>query len=264
MFNLKKLLIIILTALIIMPNSVCYARRRRGGRIGKKISFVTKDGIVINGLYQKPSSARRKVFILLHGLGSNQEEWQGFIKRLIKYGNGFLSYDARGHGNSTQKEDGQTINYQNFGASGQNTHWEKMVSDLEEAVKYLETKRAIRENRIGLIGASLGANVCLIYASKNEKIMPVVLLSPGLNYAGLDTREAISAFKISEENKKGRPLAIVSSPNDTYAYQSSYLLYNQVKANKRVLFVQGNNSSHGVQMLNKSISYKIVNWIQRY
>lgn len=262
----KKFLSIILIILLTLSCNVSAAkrrRRRRGARIGKKVTFYSTDGIVLKGLFRPPSNPKRRTFVLLHGLGSNQEEWQPFIRKLRKFGFGFLSFDARGHGNSTLTKDNKIISYENFGTSGPDSHWSKMVSDLEEAIKYLTKKKGIYKKRIGLIGASMGANVCLIYAASNEFIRPVVLLSPGLNYVGLETRDAIMAFK-AKKNKKSRPIALVASPNDTYSYQSSCLLHKQTKANKREVFYHGVDSNHGVNMLNKNLTNKIIRWISKY
>lgn len=234
----------------------------KGARIGEKISFKTKDGVEIQGLFVKPARSNIKTFVLLHGLASSQDEWQLFVHQLLKKGYGFLSYDARGHGKSLVIKGGQKFTYEDFGPPGDNSNWDKMVSDLKEAVEFLKNSKGIPYQKIGIIGASLGANVSLIYAASNDKISPVILLSPGLNYAGMEISQTILSFT-SKENKY-RPIAIVASPNDTYAFQSGCFLYKQIESNKKAVLIQGQNSNHGVQMLDKAMIRKLFLWISQH
>ena len=241
---------------IAVDNTAAQYAVRKGGRLGKKITITTKDKVRLSALYFKPASTNKKTLILQHGLGSNQEEWQPFANKLVREGCGFLSYDARGHGESTFMEDGSNISYTNFGPPAENSNWEKMVSDLDDAVNYLVNEKSTPAKSIGLMGASLGANTVILYAAVNKTIPFIILLSPGLNYAGLQAIPAITEIQ-------KRPVLLVASPNDTYAYQSTHLLNSQIKENKRAVFYYGANGFHGVQMLNKSMTTKILMWIGR-
>ena len=264
-FNTKILLcglILFVSALFLLTPANSFAAKGKGGRVGEKVSFSSKEGFNITGLFVRPAGPGMKTFILLHGLASSQDEWQGFVHDLTKHGYGFLSYDARGHGKSLIVQNGMKLTYDSFGPPAKNSNWEKMVSDLDSAVNFLITAKNIRPNKIGLIGASLGANVCLLYASNKDSVNPVVLLSPGIDYAGLNTNQAIFAFKGTKN--KYRPIAIVASPNDTYAFQSACYLYKQIESNKKSVLIQGQNSNHGVQMLDKTMVRKIFSWINNY
>src|SRR3989339_1190956 len=188
-----------------------------GGRVGAKVQFSALDGIPLSGLFIPPASQGMKTFVLLHGLGSNQEEWQPFIQKLVKRGYGFLSYDARGHGESTLDANGQKISFENFGAPGPGSQWNAMVADLEQAIEFLLKEKKISRKRIGLMGASLGANICIIETGRDKEIPVTVLLSPGLNYAGIVTSRAI-------EGCNDRAVLKAAAPADPYAWQSSTLL----------------------------------------
>lgn len=249
--NVKYLLLLFIITII--PLSLESARRTRKARIGRKITFKTADGILIKGLYKPPKNYRNETFVFLHGLGSNQEEWQDFIRRLVKYGYGFLSYDARGHGESIKTEDGKTITYERFKMNAPDSHWNKMIDDLGKAVEYLQNKRRIPLKRINIMGASLGANIALNYASSNDKISKTILLSPGISYAGINTTDHIAKFD-------KRPILLVASPDDTYSYQSCHLLYKHIKSNKKAKFFSA-SKGHGVIMLNKRLRVKLINWL---
>lgn len=223
---------------------------------GEKVSFVTSDGITICGLYRHPASSINRTFILLHGLGSSQEEWQSFADKLVSSGYGVLSYDARGHGKSTAGTHGRTISYNSFGHPGSGSEWEQMLGDLGKAVDFLNNEKAIPSNEIGLIGASLGANVVLTYASKHPEIPIVMLLSPGINYAGYGTFEPIKAFE-------HRTIALAASPQDTYAYQSSILLYQKIRDNTKAAFLTG-TAGHGVQMFDGKFDNQLIKWLKAH
>jgi hypothetical protein len=83
-----------------------------------------------------------------------------------------------------------------------------------------------------------------------------MLLSPGINYAGYGTFEPIKAFE-------RRAIALAASPQDTYAYQSSILLYQKIKENKKAAFLTG-TAGHGVQMFDGKFDIKLIKWIKTH
>lgn len=227
---------------------------RSGDLIGTKTSFTTRDGVRIACLFRSPSVPGKRTFVLLHGLGSNQEEWQPFISMLVREGYGFLSYDARGHGESTTRENGVKIRYENFGTPGPGSMWEKMVPDLDDAVQYLAREKKIPASKVILAGASMGANICLIYGTRNTAVPAVLALSPGLNYVGLGTESVVPGYS-------KRPVAIAVSPADTYSYQSSMILFKKIEGNgKAALFPD--NEGHGVQMLAGRLDRDLLKWVR--
>lgn len=252
-YNLKVLPLFI--ALLLLPGLAGAVKEK--ARVGTRVSFTTSDGVKISALFRPPAGKNRKTIVLLHGLASNQEEWQPFIRKLVQAGYGFLSYDARGHGESTVTAGGQPVSFERFGAPGPGSPWSKMPADLKEAVNFLVTVKGINANKIGLAGASLGANVCLVYAAENPSISPVILLSPGLNYAGIDAAKAVSGLT-------NRSVLFAASPGDSYAFQSSHLLYQQIQSNKRAEFLTGDNNRHGVQMFDGKFENKLLKWLNRH
>ena len=84
---------------------------------GTPVTWTTSDGVRLVGLYQ-PASAHRLVWVLLHGLGSNKQEWVTLVQQLVRQGDGFLIYDARGHGDSIHLTNGGSLSYTDFKAAG--------------------------------------------------------------------------------------------------------------------------------------------------
>ena len=221
--------------------------------LGIKAEFQTKDGVLINAIFQKPQN-NKTTFILLHGLGSSKSEWQSFAIKLQQHGFGFFAYDARGHGESNFYVNKTPIDYRAFGYGGEGSNWSKMTSDLECALDYLKSK-SIKPSKIGIIGASLGANVALNFVANNKAIQQLVLLSPGLDYMGVKTEQPIESF-----NK--RSIFIAASPGDTYAYNSSQILFSKIKQNKHAIFQNGHARLHGVQMFTGNFDEQLLAWIE--
>jgi len=250
---ISKCIIVFCALLLLSP---AFAAVKKGYHLGTPVSFKTSDGMIIAGLYNPAASQGMKTFILLHGLGSNQDEWQKFAGELVAQGYGFLSYDARGHGKSTLTIDGKQVSYQNFGAPGPKSQWTRMITDLGDSVMFLVNEKKVRTKNIGIIGASVGANVALIYSATNEAIPVVVLLSPGINYAGFGTMDAIQWFH-------KRPIAIAASEADTYAYQSSQLLIQQIQENSRAEFMP-TEKGHGAEMFGGKFDKVLLRWLARH
>jgi alpha-beta hydrolase superfamily lysophospholipase len=211
----------------------------------EKLSFTTADGVRIIGIYRAPADGQNMV-VLLHGLGSTKEEWESFEKVLAEKGYGYFAYDARGHGESVKTTAGRTLDYRNFDQPGPGSQWNRMIADLESVISSLSGTKKIPQQKIGIAGASLGANVALSCAAADPKIPYVALLSPGLSYAGIETSDSLRSYL-------KRPLVIVASPNDTYAWRSSQLLCS-IAPHAVLLTGPG---GHGVQMFNGKFEKRV-------
>ncbi|UCD43048.1 MAG: alpha/beta hydrolase, partial [Chloroflexota bacterium] len=80
----------------------------------------------------------------------------------------------------------------------------------------------------------------LISGENEPQIRTVVLLSPGLSYAGVETSDAMVAYG-------ERPVFIVASEEDTYSADSSRKLHELAVGNSRLEIYQG--AGHGTNML---------------
>lgn len=217
--------------------------------------FVASDGMIIVGKYVPPKRGKL-TFILLHGLASTKDEWNPFEENLVKRGYGYFAYDLRGHHGSTKNTSGQEITINEIVNSGSMDEIGKLVSDIDGAVKYLKYK-GISKDKIGIIGASVGANISLIYASKHKFIPITVLLSPGWNYIGLEINQAIQQYG-------SRPLGIAASPGDKYAYDTSTQLTLTARELKTdASFFEGGQAKHGTQMFDPEGKFdkQLLDWI---
>lgn len=219
---------------------------------GKLVSFLTTDGQTLQAIYQKPSEGKPMV-IFLHGLAAVKEEWGPLYDLLAQKGWGVLTYDARGHGESSKSKDanGSPNGYQYFGRPGPGSQWEMMINDVGAAIQFSRKDFGQSSHPIIVAGASLGANVALNFGSLSPSVKEVLLLSPGLVYAGIETEKAASQIKI--------PVLIVASPIDKYAFESSQKLKTLIKKSTLITDVQ---PGHGVQMFEEKLLKRIATWLE--
>jgi len=221
----------------------------------QQAKILTKDKVILIGKFVPPKKPGKFTFILLHGLASNKGEWHDFADKLSELGYGYLAVDMRGHGESNKATDGTEVNVKYFSWPGPESEWEAMGNDVGVIVKYLIKKKGTQENTIAFAGASIGANIALIYAAKHKSVPLVVLLSPGINYARFLSEPAMKEYG-------NRPAAIVASPDDNYAYESSRRLMIIAKeSGDNAKFFEGKKAQHGVQMFDGKFEFKILEWI---
>ena len=132
----------------------------------------TKDKIVLAGTLTLPEkNGKFPAVILISGSGpqNRDEELLGHKPFLVladyltKNGIAVLRFDDRG----TAKSTGDFKNATTF----------DFATDVEYAIKYLQTRKEINKNSIGLIGHSEGGIIAPIIASKNKNIDFIVLMA---------------------------------------------------------------------------------------
>lgn len=213
------------------------------------------EGVQLVGSFRAPKG-KRNLWILLHGLGSNRGEWEEFAKAVAEKGDGVLAFDLRGHGESTHNPAGrEPLNFQNWKTAGPGSPWEAMVGDVETAVAFMHKTYGFEENRIGLGGASLGANLALAYGAKNPKLIGVLLLSPGMDYAGIRTEKPFATYG-------SRPLFLAASPGDEYAFMTVQTLAKQ-RGDSGLQVAAGPTAEHGVNMFkDPAFTQRVLAWTQ--
>jgi pimeloyl-ACP methyl ester carboxylesterase len=190
------------------------------------IGMVTKDGVAIKGTYYRPEAVNAPGVVLLHMLGRKRGDWDAFARQLQDAGYGVIAIDLRGHGESGGKRE-----------------WSKMTQDAAIAADFIRSRSEIDPQRIVLIGASIGANIAINYGAQDPEIVGVALLSPGLDYHGVKTEEAVKQYG-------ARPLFIAASSEDEYAAESSRKLDSLAQGPHQLLILE--NQGHGTQMLGKN------------
>ncbi|MBW3012766.1 alpha/beta fold hydrolase [Candidatus Woesearchaeota archaeon] len=206
------------------------------------IMLKTEDGIDIAATYYKPLVEEPKAAILLHMLNKDRFTWEPFAQKLQEKGYAVLSIDLRGHGESINQGKWQEFNDMDF---------KSMVNDAKVAKQYL--KQTLGTKKYAIIGASIGANIALNYAAADSDIDAVVLLSPGETYRGVNVIGAINLYG-------ERPVLLVASKEDDYAYKSSNKLNSLAQ---KPTFRKFEDAGHGTDMLAKipGLDSLILTWL---
>ena len=215
----------------------------------KTVKINTPDGCKLEAFYLAPSSGGY-IFINAHGLGSDKNEWAGFQAELEKAGFGYLSLDLRGHG-ASRSCGGKKADHRAFTRE----KWGAVYRDIQAGAAWAR-KKGIGGGRLVFCGASVGANLAFKAAMEGPvKPAALVLLSPGLEYAGVN----IEAYVVSPRAFR---LLAVAAPGDEYAWRSSHLIVEEsLKRSLNAAFVHG-GSGHGTSMLREpAVIPAILTWL---
>lgn len=195
----------------------------------QRVSFRTDDGVTIAATWYEPSSRPAPAVVLVHMLQRSRRDWDGLASRLAAAGIGALAIDLRGHGESSAA------------AAGESSGYADLVQDVRAARRFLASRPDVIPSRIGIAGASLGANLAAL-AAADGAFASVALLSPSLDYRGLRIEAAVRKYG-------SRPMLLVSSDDDPYARRSALDL-QKTGASRELLSLVG--AGHGTNMLGRA------------
>ena len=212
-----------------------------------RVTFRTDDGVTLAATWYEPSSRPGPAVILVHMLHGSRRDWDALAQRLSFEGIGALAIDLRGHGESS----GAVGN----GADGQ-PDYTSMVLDVKAARQYLAQRADVQQTRVGIVGASIGANLAALEGSADATIASLALLSASLDYRGLRIETALK--KIG-----ARPVLLVASDDDPYATRSARELQKTAGGIRELLVLK--QAGHGLAMLSRDADLvrTLVDWLRR-
>jgi len=205
----------------------------------KDLVLRTADGMSLGATIYPVERPNPPALILIHMLGSNRGTWRTFASRAQAAGYLCIAFDLRGHGDS-QGSGGTRIGYKDFTAQD----WLGALDDIEAAHQAL-LKEGANPKDVALVGASIGANLALRYAADNADIPAIVLISPGLDYKGVKTEDAITAFG-------QRPCLLVTTEGDSYSDSSCTTLKKNASGLCELREYAG--SAHGTAIFEASMT----------
>jgi pimeloyl-ACP methyl ester carboxylesterase len=199
-----------------------------------------------------PAKVQTPLIILFHMLSGNQWDWKTLPKTLYEKGYAVLTLDLRGHGDSTYKK--KTINvWREFDEA----EWAKLAQDPQVWLKMIRKNPAlncVNTHQLGLIGASMGANIAIQYAGSNPKeVMATAMLSPGIDYRGVKTLEPIK--------KAQGAFFFIASQEDAYAVSSSETLYKTASGHRKMKVFK--DAGHGTDILvsTPALEQDLADWL---
>ena len=213
-----------------------------------EVSWKTVDDWDIKGTFLP--SKNGKTVILLHELGKSREDYKNFMTRLENEDFGYLAFDLRGHGLSTNKG-----TYSEFSKTGTNNEFNQMVRDVEGAINYLNAKGYKTED-IFIIGAGLGANVAAKAVGLDPTVAGLGLLTPGLKTSDVLSMGGIKMYK--------NPVMIAVGSIDRKPMMEANLLRNAAflsSGEGKVLFLTAYDQA-GVKMLDRYLTDNVLQWLK--
>ncbi len=221
--------------------------------VAETVKIESPDKVMLIGTFYRPAMQSSPALLLLHQWQSDRHAYDDLAKRLQAKGFGVLSIDGRGFGESTKTTDGKTV------SAGRTANDVKaMLGDVDAAFGFLSKQQNVDAGRIGIVGASYGSSLALLYAAENIKVASVALLSPGLNYFGnMPTEPAITKYG-------DRPLYLLAALDDKESAAAVEKL-NPILGNK-VKYEQTIHPSggHGTALLKVGAAEELEDFFTRH
>jgi len=204
----------------------------------------------LRGTLFEPRSPTARGLILIHMLGSDRLAWERFAIRARNDGFVVLSFDLRGHGKS-RGAGAARVSYRSFDGDA----WRRAEPDIGEAKKAL-IARGVSPREIGIVGASIGANLATRYAASDPDIAALVLLSPGESYRDVQLLPAIDGYG-------ERPILAMAAEGDSYAAETARAVKDRAADHCEVRLYKG--TAHGTDLLaaHGAASGQILLWLSQ-
>jgi dienelactone hydrolase len=153
----------------------------------------------------------------------------------------------RGHG-ETARLNPDAPKYRGFSPGD----WEGVLRDIDAAKRTLIDAGA-DPDRIGIVGASIGANLSTWYAGATEGIHALVLLSPGREYKGVEVAKPFAAYG-------KRPSLLLAGEGDQYSAETCRELNASAEGFCELREFPG--TYHGTDLLDASpnVAAQILEW----
>jgi dienelactone hydrolase len=216
------------------------------------VTIDSPDGVKLVGSFFASNKPNSPAVLLLHQWGSDRHSYDDFAKRMQSVGFAVLSIDGRGFGESTKKADGSTAT-----AGRTDADVKAMLGDVGAAFTFLSKQLNVDPKHVGVVGASYGSSLAIIYAAGDPNVAAVALLSPGLNYFGnVQTKPAI------EKYGPKRPLILVAAKDDPDSADSVEKLSKANSDPNAAVSVEiFENGGHGTALLKVGLDKRLEKWL---
>lgn len=204
---------------------------------GEAVTVEAADGLVLQGsFYAGEGGTPQPGVLLLHMIYGKREQWNPLIPALVEGGYSVLALDMRGHGKTGGEMD-----------------WDQAVDDLQRALDYLTQRPEVDPERLGILGASMGANMAMVTAAARSDVQSAALLSPGVSLFGVSIDDDLPQYG-------PRPLLIVASQGDDYAARSAEKLAGLAEGDVELKLYPG--AGHGTNMFaQEDLVPLIIRWL---
>ena len=209
----------------------------------------TSDGITIAGNHYKIPLESPGIS-LFHMMPATKESYGDFAKKLNDAGLGALAIDLRGHANSEGGPNG-------FNEFSDEQHQES-IKDVIAAVEFQKNEG---HSPLFICGASIGANLTLKYLAENDDVKKAILLSPGINYKGIES------FPLAEKVSSDKEVYIVSAKDDIRelgpANEQGKKIFDALNCKKEIEVFDVGGHGTDIFKVHPEIMEKLIIWLKR-
>lgn len=204
-----------------------------GAATSRRVSMRAEDGATLTGAYYESSRRPAPGIVLLHMQRRSHADWDAAASQLADAGFAVLAIDFRNTDDLAS-----------------------LLMDVRAAKAFLRERADVVSTRIGLAGASMGANLAVLDAADDPGVLSVALLSPGIDYRGLRTEPAMRKYA-------ARPALLVGSMKDPYARRSIRHLTTIGTGTREVRLTD--SVAHGTTLLSRDpeLIGALVDWFKR-
>ena len=205
----------------------------------------TSDGVQIAATLHLPSRPQAPAVILVPMQTRTREDWEAVASRLAEAGIAALAIDLRAHGGATTEP-----------GTGLGQNMSACLLDVKAGRAFLAGRSDIAGSRIGMAGASVGANLALAVAADDLSVQSLALLSAGVEYRGIRGDAPMRKYG-------NRPALLVASLEDPYAARSARELSTFGDGTRELRLLSG--AGHGTVMLARQpdLVGVLVDWFRR-
>lgn len=157
-------------------NAECVQTGETAQAIEERIELDSPGGGRVAGLLIRPKAVERPAVILfLHGLGGSKNDTRLAAPLAVPHGYAVLGLDAALHGD--RRVEGQGV----FSPDLMRTKaaFVQSIVDYRRALDYLATRGDVRADKVGLVGASMGAIMGTILTAVEPRVAAALLLVGG-------------------------------------------------------------------------------------
>jgi pimeloyl-ACP methyl ester carboxylesterase len=140
------------------------------------VRIQTDDGVSVSAnWYPPPPGASPFVIVTAHDGWEDSRVWQPLIPEWRELGYGVLNLDFRGFGKSFENTDTER-----FACASETPDYSGMPNDIIGAIEFVR-KRHQYANTV-IVGSGDGADLALLVASRDSRVLGVAELAPGAAY----------------------------------------------------------------------------------
>ena len=239
------------------------AKRTPIGQLDREaVTYQAEDGVrIVAGWFLPPDEVRPAVVILLHQLQGSREQWDPLIPVLVDEGYAVLAPDLRSFGESTVvMRDGKQEPYTLSGP-------EAMLLDVAAALEWLKGRSDVDLRRIGVIGASVGANLAYVSTGTFPEVKTAIAMSPSPYSPDDPILGSIPDFAAHDVflmaggiGRGGKP-----DPGGAKEWEEAVSLGIRISGEVKGQPYYGDKALHGVELLARDDAVNdIVDWLEKH